>query len=69
MSYTVVADFNIYGKMKECLVCVCPSKESAMKTALDLRNNPNNPMLQGGLNPRVVGVSDEDSWWNHGGLD
>lgn len=61
--YIVVADYEIYGKTKTCLVFATGTVENYTR----LMTNPNkNDMycLGNGVNPRLQEEEPEDCWWN-----
>lgn len=69
--YIVVADYEIYGKVKTCLVCLAGNEERAKEVLAEiLAGNPRYSYLLGkGVNPRLEEVEPKDQWWNQGGLD
>lgn len=63
--YTVVADYEIYGKIEPCLVFAVGTVENYTR----LMTNPNENdlrSLQDGKNPRLHEVKPENCWWNYG---
>lgn len=69
--YIVVADYELYGKVKTCLVCVAGKEERAKEVLAEiLAGNPRYSDLLGkGVNPRLEVVEPAEQWWHQGGLD
>lgn len=66
--YIIVADYDIYGKEEECLVCLAGyNKEEAEKLLATPERYAH--MLKKGKNPRLKVIEKEDAWWRQGSLD
>lgn len=66
--YTIVADYEIYGKIETCLVRPCADIDKYVRmmtnpTEEDINN------LKGGVNPRLHEVNPAKCWWNEYGTN
>lgn len=65
--YFICGDYEVCGKIKSCLICLCGSdEEHAKKVLADKIANPPKDCL-GNIHIEKEEVS--ACWWNQGGLD
>lgn len=69
--YTIIADYEIGGKVSPCLVATCGKNiETAEKVLAEMLTTDKHKALLGkGVNPRIKENKKEECWWNQGGLD
>lgn len=68
MEYIIVGDALIYGKVCECLVCLCGKDiERAEEMLHKMLTNPDEDdkrRMKGHKNFRIKPVEKKDCWWN-----
>ena len=62
MNYVVSGNYEICGKIQECLIKVCATEEQAIEEVNKLKLNPPQDCLG---NIRYTEQKTKDCWWNY----